>query len=163
MQFKIEQIAISPKSPTHAKTLLKELGAEHWISDIVRARGEVFGDPSENIAELQFNYQLAADGSSLEFEILDYQSGDNWVEQSAGKGSVVTHLGMHVKDEAELEEWRDFFAARGIPVAQEVDTQEHRNDFLIETGRKYRYVIFDTREILGVDLKFILRREPGDD
>jgi hypothetical protein len=30
---------------------------------------------------------------------------------------------------------------------------------LIDQKRKYHYVIFDTRAILGTDLKFIVRRE----
>ena len=45
---------------------------------------------------------------------------------------------------------------RGIKVAQEVFTKSHTNP-VIAGKRKYNYVIFDTKEILGVDLKFIVR------
>jgi hypothetical protein len=43
-------------------------------------------------------------------------------------------------------------------VAQEVLTQSHTNP-VISGKRWYNYVIFDTKDILGVDLKFIVRKE----
>ncbi|WP_211257045.1 hypothetical protein, partial [Xanthomonas pisi] len=67
----------------------------------------------------------------------------------------VSHLGMHVTA-AELAEWRQFFNEEGIQVAQEVVTDSHTNPN-IAGKRRYNYVIFDTREIIGVDLKFIVR------
>ena len=57
---------------------------------------------------------------------------------------------------AELAEWRKFFKEEGIQVAQEVVTDSHTNPN-IAGQRRYNYVIFDTREIIGVDLKFIVR------
>ena len=69
----------------------------------------------------------------------------------------VSHLGMHVTS-GELEGWRHFFAERGIVVAQEVKTHEHTNP-VIAGKRFYTYVIFNTRPILGVDVKFIVRRD----
>jgi hypothetical protein len=38
-----------------------------------------------------------------------------------------------------------------------VDTYLHTNP-VIKDSRRYTYVIFNTRDILGVDLKFIVRR-----
>ena len=67
----------------------------------------------------------------------------------------ISHLGMHCTAD-ELLNWRDFFDERGIKVAQEVFTKSHTNP-VIAGKRKYNYVIFDTKEILGVDLKFIVR------
>ena len=49
-----------------------------------------------------------------------------------------------------------FFANRDIEVAQEVFTDSHTNP-VIAGKRSYNYVIFDTKNILGVDLKFIVR------
>ena len=57
----------------------------------------------------------------------------------------------------ELLGWRDFFKKRDIPVAQEVVTESHTNP-VIAGKRTYNYVIFDTKEILGVDVKFIVRK-----
>ncbi len=72
-------------------------------------------------------------------------------------GSAISHLGMHCTAE-ELLEWRNFFSERGIRVSQEVETQSHTNDAVNKLGRHYQYVIFDTNEIIGADLKFIVRK-----
>jgi hypothetical protein len=61
----------------------------------------------------------------------------------------------------ELLKWRKFFRDRGIQIAQEVFTDSHSNP-AIAGKRSYNYVIFDTRKILGVDLKFIVRIEVND-
>jgi hypothetical protein len=80
--------------------------------------------------------------------------------QEEDRINSVSHLGMHCSAE-ELLKWRQFFADRSIAVAQEVMTQSHSNP-AIAGQRWYNYVIFDTKDILGVDLKFIVRRAaPG--
>ena len=56
----------------------------------------------------------------------------------------------------DLVHWRAFFENRDIEVAQEVFTDSHTNP-VIAGKRSYNYVIFDTKNILGVDLKFIVR------
>jgi hypothetical protein len=76
----------------------------------------------------------------------------------AHRRPMVSHLGVHCTSE-ELGEFRRKFADMEIRVAQEVFTQSHTNPFLVEQKRKYQYVIFDTYDVLGVDLKFIVRRE----
>lgn len=151
MNFFIEQIAIAPKDPQAAKKLLSEMGAVDWAEDQVVANGKVFGEESSNIANLSFNYDIA---NSYEFEVLDYVEGDNWV--SDGREGTVCHLGMHCSAD-QLRQWCEFFAARGIAVAQEVFTQTHTNP-TIRNERRYNYVIFDTKDILGVDIKFIVRK-----
>ena len=72
MEFKIEQIAITPLDPAAAKQLLKDMGAVDWVEDNVMATGEVFGHSASNQANLSFNYDLI-DGK--EFEILEYVEG----------------------------------------------------------------------------------------
>ena len=158
MKFKIEQIAICPKSPEDAKKLLDEMGAGDWAEDHVVAEGEVFGSPGRNEADLSFNYDLV-DGK--EFEVLHYTTGMNWMVDREARSpwprevNCVSHLGMHCTAD-ELVEWREFFNERGIGVAQDVMTESHTNP-VIAGKRTYNYVIFDTREILGVDVKFIVR------
>lgn len=158
MKFFIEQIALCPSNTPQARALLIELGLDLWTDDHVKATGYVCGTPGSNEADLAFNYQNTRDGGKpLELELLHYTRGANWM---AGREPAVSHLGMHCTAD-ELMSWRQKFAELGISVAQEVFTDSHTNPFLVETGRKYQYVIFDTRDILGVDLKFIVRREPG--
>jgi hypothetical protein len=152
MKFIIEQIAIVPKDPVAAKKLLAEIGATEWSEDHVVATGKVFGIEGTNEANLSFNYDIFA---GKEFEVLDYTSGPNWMDDLQRGRNAVSHLGMHCSAE-ELVKWRAFFAERFIMVAQEVFTDSHTNP-VIAGKRSYNYVIFDTKEILGVDLKFIVR------
>lgn len=158
MRFFIEQVAIATPFPAKAKKLLSEISAlAEWHEDRVQARGEVFGRPATNVANLSFNYGLGVEGGkALEFEVLHYIEGDNWMQ---GQMPSVSHFGMHCTAE-ELVEWRAFFAARHIDVAQEVMTESHTNPVIKDT-RRYNYVIFDTRLLLGVDLKFIVRHIIG--
>lgn len=151
LKFKIEQIAIAPADPAAARELLEAMGAVDWVADCVCATGEVYGEPGSNAADLSFNYDMF---SGKEFEILNYTNGLNWIDNGFGRDTV-SHFGMHCTAE-ELVLWRQFFEARRIDVAQEVMTDSHTNPH-IAGKRWYNYVIFDTKGILGVDLKFIVR------
>lgn len=155
MNFKIEQIAIAPKDPERAKQLLADMDIHMTVNDHVTAEGTMFGCARvRNEADLAFNYDAIDATNGGEFEVLNYTAGENWVDESRGR-NIVSHLGMHVTAE-ELVAWRLFFAQRNIGVAQEVMTISHTNE-AIKDKRRYNYVIFDTAEILGVDLKFIVR------
>ncbi len=157
LNFKIEQIAISPPNPLAAEELLAAMGAVEWVKDKVTASGEVFGRAASNQADLAFNYDMFS--PKREFEILYYTEGQNWLMYN-NRADSVSHLGMHCSPE-ELVEWRRFFADRGISIAQQVFTERHTNP-VIDGNRWYNYVIFDTKDILGVDLKFIVRlSQPG--
>ena len=90
--------------------------------------------------------------------MLHYTAGENWME--GYRANSVSHLGMHCT-ELELAEWSVFFAQRGIHSIQDVDTNSHSNP-VIAGKRWYHYCIFDTRDILGVDIKFIVRRDTQD-
>jgi hypothetical protein len=150
MKLVIEQIALCPPDPARARALLAKLGLTDWIEDTVTAEGVVRGNSTINQATLAFNYQ--AQPRQLELEVLHYLQGDNWMARYSPSAS---HLGMHCTA-AELIEWRKLFANEGIKIAQEVETQSHTNP-AIAGLRRYRYVIFETRPILGVDIKLIVR------
>lgn len=151
MQFKIEQLALNPSDPDKAFNLMNVLGLQSWSHDQASAQGEVFGVPGKNVADLSFNHERPG----LELEIINYRSGNNWLDEHNYDGSVASHIGMHCTAE-ELEAWRTKLAQLGIKVAQEVVTFDHTNPNVPE-GRRYRYVIFDTRDIIGMDIKFIVR------
>jgi len=157
--FKIEQIALCPTNPTRARKLLEDLGLTDWFADNVHATGVVRGIIGENHAHLQFNYQAGngtdeGAGKPLELELLHYTNGHNWMDKNP---NTVSHLGMHVTAD-ELELFRAYFYHEGIGIAQEVNTLAHTNPTIKDT-RRYQYAIFDTKDILGVDLKFIVRKE----
>lgn len=158
LHFRIEQIALCPTNPTLARQLLADLGLTEWFLDNVHATGVVRGASGENHALLSFNYQAGTGmdkdaAKPLELEVLHYTAGNNWMLKSP---NTVSHLGMHVSDE-KLEEFRAYFYSKGIGIAQEVDTLAHTNP-AIKDSRRYHYAIFDTKDILGVDLKFIVRK-----
>jgi hypothetical protein len=176
MKFVIEQLAIVPVNPILAFELLSAMGATDWAFDTVTAEGTVYDQQTKNVGKLAFNYQLGGGPVSeltrgnfpkpIEFEVLEYETGDNWIDaqrrtygDNMGAMPVVSHLGMHVSD-AMLAEWKKFFEERNIPIAQEVNTLNHTNP-VIAGKRQYTYCIFETRHILGFDLKFIVRREVG--
>ena len=153
MKFKIEQIALVPNDPERAMRLFAKIGLGDWAKDHVVATGRVWGQLGSNAADLAFNYEASSD-KALELEVLHYTESPNWMERY---GTSASHLGMHVTQE-ELYEWRTFFYNEGILIAQEVNTASHTNP-VIAGKRWYTYVIFDTRAILGIDLKFIVRRD----
>lgn len=181
MQFKIEQVAIMVGfNRERAMAFLAAIGLTDWVHDHVKATGAVgIIEPTSNEADLAFNYQTTrgmygtpgASGSAdisqlrpLEFELLTYTEGSHWLDEDVGlafDGACVSHLGMHVTAE-ELVQWKLKMAELGVDIAQEVRTQSHTNDFLLKTGRRYHYTIFNTRQIIGVDLKFIVRIEANE-
>lgn len=164
MQFKIEQVAICPIDPRAAIELLTAMGLGEWVHDHVVALGHVqatelerndcrrdTSEPVRNGADLEFNYEAFTD--KRELEVLHYTDGKHWME---GLSPRVSHFGMHCTH-AELESWKEFFDSRGITIAQEVNTWSHSNP-AIAGKRWYHYCIFGTYHILGVDIKFIVRR-----
>lgn len=164
MKFQIQQIALSVPYSKLAEEFLAKVGLTEWFHDRVVANGKVFGIEGQNEAHLRFNYQAGSGADSeaakpLELEILDYTKGNSWISDNIDKGNAhpeqVSHLGMHVTAE-ELVGWRKFMEDEGIRVAQEVVTESHTNP-VIADSRRYNYVIFDTRGLIGVDLKFIVR------
>ena len=155
MKFQIEQIALAPKANETAVEFLKAIGLTEWVTDHVAAQGKVFGVEARNVAKLQFNYQATLEPRTapLELEVIQYEDGGSWLDFRPR--NIVSHLGMHVTAE-ELVKWRELMDAFGVGVAQEVETFSHTNP-AIAGKRRYRYVIFSTRHIIGVDLKFIVR------
>jgi hypothetical protein len=163
--FKVEQIALYPVNSIRARDFLSRLGLNEWHHDQVTARGEVFGESGENQAHLAFNYQAGNGndpaGKPLELEVLDYTDGPNWMDVSMDGGETspicgaVSHLGMHVTEE-ELQGFDAIMREYDINIAQRVRTKAHTNP-AIKDSRRYMYVIYDTRALIGVDLKFIVR------
>ena len=147
---KIEQVAIYSKQPEKLIEALKILGCDDWQHDHVVANGKVHGIEGRNEADLAFNYQLG----NFEFEILNYTAGINWHDGKDRTKPFLSHLGIHVDD---VESVKKEFKELGIPVVQEVETESHTNK-KIKGKRTYHYVIFDTCELFGFDLKLIQRR-----
>lgn len=161
--IKIDQLAFAAYSDEDEAAIKKQfrLTDADWVEDQVVASGYVrgarnAGEPrgeSINVAKLLFNYDLG-----VELEILRYTKGHNYVAQAGIKPCHLCHIGAHVEKGKELpisfREW-----ALACPVVQQVETKTHTNAFLVETGRRYRYTIYDTKPLLGVFFKVIERLE----
>lgn len=153
--MKIEQIAFGTTSKKAKSDLIENLskfGWKTWSNDRVEATGIIFGVEGKNSAELSFNYDFG-----LELEILTYIDGLNWhgKRNPEGKEIFLSHLGLHVSAQ-ELETIKLIMEFMGIGIAQEVYTDSHTNP-VIKGKRKYHYVVFDSEEKLGFDLKLIER------
>lgn len=169
----IEQIAYFVKGGRAeldaAKENFKALGCVNWTDDTVTAKGTVFGVPvKKSVGNLSFCYDIPG----VELELLNYAEGKNWHQErlvemnNTEKAGVkvdfannifLSHMGYHV-DDAVAEASR-----LGYPIAQELFTQEHTNEYLTTgkgAGRKYHYIVFDTVKELGFDLKIIQRINP---
>lgn len=159
-KFKFEQIALSidPSRRQFALNLLSDLGLTEWHEDHVAAFGSVGNDFGDNVAHLAFNYQ-ATSAKPLEVELLEYTEGNNFVDQvkrDQRTNAIATHIGMHVTEEQLENEVRPIFDHFLIGTSQEVKTSSHTNP-AIKDSRRYQYTIFATRDLLGIDLKFIVR------
>jgi len=150
--MRIEQIAIAAKNPEKVIEHLAAIGLTDWCHDEVVATGEVFGVKGTNTAELHFNYQLG-----FELEILKYVDGPNWHTQRnfADQNTFASHMGLHVTAE-QMELVKAKMEKARIRIAQEVYTDSHTNKF-IDGKRKYHYVVFDSLDAFGFDLKLIER------
>ncbi len=162
--MKIEQIAIASKDPLALITALNAvfgLKEGSWVHDLVTAQGKVFGVEAINVAQLHFNYDLG-----FELEVLRYEAGNNWHNQRNKHPNedqeedwllpnVLSHIGFHVT-EIEMVDWRNKMLRLGFNIAQDVTTISHTNP-AIAGKRKYRYVVFDSIDKLGFDLKLIQR------
>lgn len=157
---KIDQLAIYTQDPKSTRDLLGVLfGMTEWVQDIAVGSGEVYGTYHRTIAgDLSFNYQ-----TGIEIEVLHYVTPDHWHSARARMaaeymtpGLFVSHIGVHVDDMAEA---RKVYERAGWRVAQEVHTFTHTNPYLKERGRTFHYVVWDSRGIIGFDLKLIQRIE----
>jgi hypothetical protein len=153
----LEQVAFVTREEAGARALVEMfglLGATEWVEDEVTAIGTVRGTPHcTNTAHLRFNYQLI---KGIELEVLTYTAGRNWHESRwVNMDTVVafSHIGVHVEDiVAVTNQMIDL----GLTVAQQVTTSKHTNP-AIAGKRTYKYVVFDSRGMLGFDLKLIQR------
>lgn len=158
--LKIDQIAFIARNDTDELLIKRLLRLEKadWVEDHVVAKGYVRGaeGDGENVAKLLFNYDLG-----IEVEILRYTEGPNYPDIGNVLSGNVAHIGMHVEKGCAIPEgMRDFvFAA---PIIQQVVTRQHTNEFLLQTGRRYRYTIYDTKPLFGVYLKIIERLGDGE-
>lgn len=129
--------------------------------EVVTAGVAMGGRHIRNKARLLFSYDLwwnSAQRSSLglEYELLCYKEGWNWhdlrSDQHRGGLNWLSHYGKHIDTVEQNATYHKQFR-----VLQEVVTVSHTNQNLRKLKRHYHYTIFDTRDIMGCELKTIRR------
>lgn len=162
--LQLDQIAFFVKDDEGEQAVKEQWGLQgaEWIEDTVVAEGLVRGSDGlaigTNKAKLLFNYDLG-----IELEILRYIEGPNYCDVLGLQNGQMCHVGMHTEKGAPLMD--EGILAGMFPkseVIQTVRTQKHTNQFLLDTGRKYRYTIFDSHPLLNCCLKVIERIEVPD-
>lgn len=165
---KFEQVAMYVPHIDEAKhQYYKQFGITDWKEDTVTATGWIGINNNDvrsklclmtNVARLAFNYDLG-----FELELIHYVAGKNWHhergridEHGDCSKAFASHMSYHVED---MEGAIVKFEKSGLKVIQNVTTISHTNPYLLEKKRKYNYAIFDSRELLGFDLKLIKRIE----
>lgn len=153
--MKIDQCAFYAHTNEDADRIKEQFGllGAQWIRDTVTARSKVIGNGErENVAELQFNYDLG-----VELEILRYVDGPSWhlTNPLSKNSSFISHIGIH------LEDGEPFPEMRHCIMVQETFTLSHTAAYLTTgpaAGRKYHYRIFELSP--GSYVKYIKRIHP---
>ena len=78
-------------------------------------------------------------------------------EQLVDGNPFLSHIGYHCTDEEAQAKIKEL-AASGIGIAQEVWTYSHTNP-AIAGKRQYHYIVFDSIDAFGFDLKLIVRKD----
>ena len=86
-------------------------------------------------------------------------AGDNIISDI--RAFFTDALADGVLQPSDIEEMKEKFGKLGLKIVQEVETESHTNE-VIKGKRKYNYVIFDTHELFGFDLKLIQRHMIGE-
>jgi hypothetical protein len=161
--MKLDQIAFYAATPALADEIKSQFGLTNakWVLDTVTARSIVAGNDhdAENVAELQFNYDLG-----IEFEILRYISGPHWhIRRNPNfdkSRAFLSHAGIHLDDNEDFP----LPDLRGWSLVQETFTISHTSEYLTQPGspgfgRKYHYRIFEVSP--GSYIKYIKRINPS--
>jgi len=160
--LKFDQLAYYAHNEVQVAQLKQYLGLEdaEWIEDEVRGDVYLPEEPGKTLGDwglhgwsrghLRFCYAYG-----IELEILTYLSGPHWHQGDLAfrQGMpFLSHVGIHC-DEGE-EPW-----CPTERLVQQMTTRVHTNPYLVERGRTYNYLIYDTRPLLGHYTKFIYRKE----
>jgi hypothetical protein len=150
----MNQIAFYCASPAGEREVKAQLGLStaEWIKDTVYAHCTVHGKKCDNVAELQFNYDLGT-----ELELIRYIEGPHWLTNSISNYPFLAHIGIHIADDKSWPMIQDW------PLVQTAETYRHTADHLTHgyaAGRLYSYRIYQMAP--GTYIKYIKRRHKND-
>ena len=143
--YQFHQIAIYAAHQDDAVEFYRNLGHNDWIEDYASLVGWLDGELVETQAHMQFNYDIMP----MELEFLTYSGPNRHAAQGRdGEVPFISHMSVYTDDVFEII--KQF---RMKPYHRFV-TRNHANPGV--AGKK-RFIecIYDTRNVLGYDIKFI--------
>ena len=153
-RFHVQFLALACSTP-EALEMWRDLGLKDWVLDsVIRQDQQATPDgPTDEGGRYLVDLALSLDamGTPKGMPISRYMTLIN-----IGDGRAhVSHIGMRATAE-EAEEYRRYFAARGIHVRREYVTLAHANI----PGRRFHDIFFATAPILGVDIEISVEIKP---
>lgn len=158
--MKLDQIAYYAHNDqqAHSIKMMLKLTNDDWVEDIVTGKVHVYQHREGlkrgfSAAKLMFCYK-----HGIELEILQYIDGPHWHDRRPAfltKEIFISHHGFHLDEDEPMPT-----TVFGYNLAQEMWTETHTNQYLIDKRRTYHYRIFDTVVPNLPSLKFIKRIEP---
>jgi hypothetical protein len=137
-----------------AVNLWKEMGVDQWHHDEPLYKGTIDGDYAECRGYLSFNYQIL---KGFELEFLTHEGASPWLELFENgqvyEGGFVSHMSSYVND---VEETANQLKDTIGPPYYIRETHDHQNPHVVGVKRFKEY-IYDTRALLGFDIKTIQR------
>lgn len=155
--FKFHQVAMyCPDGVGEAVKSYRSIGYDEWSHDMASLRGLLKVDGSwneiETTAQMAFNYQALP----MELEFLKYHGGQHRHRERERLSAIpfISHMSVHVasvKDQMELMK-----SVYGMEPYHVFVTDEHTNQ-AVRNHKRFIECIFDTRDVLGYDVKCIER------
>lgn len=150
--LKFHQVAIYHADPESAVLEWSDLGYDKWTSDTATLVGTEWGDPSQKEGEMWFNYDILP----MELEYVKYNTPfRHTLDDRDGHPPFISHMSTYVEDlDEKLEEIEQTI---GIRPYHEFQTHDHTNPTVVERKLRFKEAIYDTRRLLGYDVKMIQR------
>ena len=143
--YQFHQIAIYAANQDNAVDFYKEMGHTDWIEDFAILHGWLDGELVETKAHIQFNYDIMP----MELEFLTYMGPNRHTAQGRdGVVPFISHMSVYTDDV--------FDVAMNMPMKpyHRFVTRDHMNPG-VRDKKRFIECIYDTRNVLGYDIKFI--------
>ena len=147
--YQFHQVAIFTDDQGAALWQYYKLGYERWIHDTAELKGLLHGEEVITKADMAFNYDIMP----MELEFLTYHGPNRHAQEGrTGRIPFISHMSVYV-DDVRAEASQLYTNHEMLPYHRFI-TQNHSNPNVI--GKK-RFIecIYDTRVLLGYDLKLI--------
>lgn len=152
--LKFHQVAIYHAWPEKAVEDWTGMGYSKWIHDSATLTGTEWFEQSSKIGYMWFNYDILP----MELEYVRYDSPTRHSgDERTGDTPFISHMSTYV-DDVDATVHRINQEHDWLPYHQFL-TGEHRNPAVIERGLRFKEAIYDTRGLLGFDIKLIQRIE----